>query len=100
MGLLNFRKTYFPGNEQLNRVQDNIATVWKSLVDDPVLTRVTITASIAATNTPIRHSLNRVPVGYLIVSKNANADIWTVSLGRNEIVLIASAPVAVTMYLF
>lgn len=98
--LENFRKIYFPDNENLNRVQDNIATAWRRIVADVLLNRITVTADIAATNTTIVHNLGRTPVGYLIISKNANADVWTVSLARGEIVLIASAPVTVTMYLF
>lgn len=98
--LENFRKIYFGDNEPLNRVQDNIATGWRRLVADVFLNRITITADIAATNTTIVHNLGRTPAGYTIISKNANADVWTVSLLRDQIVLIASAPVTVTLYLF
>ena len=95
-----FRKIYIQDDENLNRVQDNIAATISSLVNEPIINTVTITALINATNTTIKHNLGRTPIGYIIIGKNVTADVWDISLAREEIVLIASAPVTIKFYLF
>lgn len=100
MTVPNYRKIYVPDDEHLNRVQDNIAPIFTALARDELLNRIPITALIGTGDTIIKHQLTRTPIGYLIISKDANADVWTISLARGEIVLKASAAVTVTMFLF
>ena len=87
-------------DEELNRVQSNIRASLDPVSRDLLLNRLQLTADIGTSDTSIQHALGRVPAGWIVIDKNANADIWRVSLTNTTIVLRASAPVKAKIFIF
>ncbi len=100
MAMKPFRKFYIQNNEDLNRVQDTVQATFNSLEADAFLSRIPITANIAAAPTTIVHNLGRTPIGWVIIDKNVTCDVWRISMTRENIILEASAPVTIKFYLF
>lgn len=80
--------------------QREIKTAVKQL-DQPGTRRVTVTGVKLGTSTVrVPHQLGRVPVGWSISDKDAQADVWrdsTISMTGDFIPLKASATVTVTL---
>jgi hypothetical protein len=87
-------------DEELNRVQSNLRAALDPVSRDLLLNRLQLTADITTSDTTIQHSLGRVPAGWIVIDKNANADIWRVSLTNTTIVLRASASVKAKIFIF
>jgi hypothetical protein len=65
-------------NYELMKVQSNIITALipiqnSQIIDGQVLRNISLTAGQANI---INHRLNRNIVGYLVIRKNTNADVW------------------------
>ena len=95
-----FRKLYLTNNPDLNRVQDNVGDVLLSLSNDVLLTRTPITATITTSTLTISHNLGKVPNGWFIFDKNADANVWRTAWDKNTITLDSSATVTIKFYLF
>lgn len=80
--------------------QRQVRTAVKQL-DQPGTRRVTVAnVQLGATTTKVPHQLGKVPVGWLVTDKNAQADIWrdtSISSTGDYIPLKASATVTVTL---
>ena len=61
-----------------------------------------MTATVAASATTVYHGLKRVPQGWIVANRNANATVWATSAVETAetITLQASAPVTVTLVVF
>jgi len=86
-------------------VQDNIAGVVDQLVAVPILDGVLSDAvAIGTGDTYVPHGLGRVPRGFIAVSPNANATIYTSGTASPDAariaVLIASAAVTSRLWWF
>jgi hypothetical protein len=83
-----------------DRYQREARSAIKSL-DSPGIRKVTVanvTLGVATVNVP--HQLSKIPVGWLVIDKNAQADVWrdtTVNQTNDTIPLKASATVVVTL---
>lgn len=75
-----FKKIKASGDsaEELNLIQDNIATALDSLVDLQTLDSVIIRGQklLAAGTTTVNHKLRRKLSGWKIVRKSAQSDVW------------------------
>lgn len=90
---------------QLAKVQDNIFNAFQALpFDFLILNGNFVEATIANVDTPVEHGLKRDLIGWVIVDKNANADVWKSATAnprpQDQIILIATASVAVKIYFF
>lgn len=62
----------------LARIQDNIVSVLDNITDKEILDgiRVTNVPLISGITNEINHGLGRIPLGWVIIRKRAQADIW------------------------
>lgn len=100
-GLRDFKKV--AGTPEVSKLQERLQEFFKPLVDNPLLDGLLLgEIEIATTPTLVEHKLRRAPLGWIIVSKNANADVWqtTQTLQAAHLTLQASAPVTVTLWVF
>lgn len=105
MALKAFKKT---SNDDtvVMKLQENIdnalAPVLNSAIIDGILLQDVVLAT-GLTN-KISHKLNRKPLGYIVIAKNANAQVWdsqaTNLLPKSTLELLCSADVTVSLWVF
>lgn len=70
-------------------------------LDQPGARRLTVgPQALSGTTTLVRHGLGRIPTGWLIIDKTAQADVWrdtTQTMTKDVIPLKASGAVTVTL---
>ena len=72
-------------------------------LNNPLLNGVLLTGvELGSTATQVPHSLGREPQGWIIVNKNADANVWQSSkdLSKAFVTLQASADVTVDLWVF
>lgn len=89
----------------LQRVQDNIDQFVKPLKNIPILDGILlegIEVSTSGSNFP--HKLNRKLRGWIVVSKNANEDVWDLqtsnTLPSKTLILKSSGTVTISLWVF
>jgi hypothetical protein len=90
-------------DRDLQQVQERVAEAVDGLERHVLLggkLLKTITLDGAADSESVQHGLGKVPEGWQVVSKNAQADIWAESMDEKQIVFRASGPVTVSIYVF
>lgn len=100
-----FKKTSFT-DDNLQRLQNNVETFSAPIVNSQIIDGVLIENVELATGSTniIDHKLGRKPLGYFVVKKNANANIWD-SQSTNDrpsltLELLTSATVTVNLWIF
>lgn len=100
---LHFKKINVKDYE-LSRVQDNVDDSFRRIEQDTFNSGNFISANIGTSDTIILHKLKRKPVGYIVVDKDAAADVYTSSTTNNlpelQLILKASASVNAKIYIF
>ena len=86
------------GGYESARTQDFTGEALKKLSrDNPILDSNTVTAEIGTSDTEVDHGLGRATQGWVVVDKNANADVWksttTNAAPERKVILKASATV-------
>lgn len=90
----------------LTQVQDNVDLVFNQLQISPFQNGVFVVVGLSAggVDNVVNHGLEREVQGWIVVDKNAQADIWlsptTNNLKTKQILLRASAIVTVKLYIF
>lgn len=89
----------------LNRIQDSVAEAVRDLTNAIFANGILLKdQAIGTGNTYIKHGLGRVPQGYIIAGRNANANVYTSSTTNNrpkeELILGASTAVTVDLLVF
>jgi hypothetical protein len=84
----------------LNGLQQNIGTainsIDKSLLQNGVLiSDVSLNGSIA-----INHKLARMPLGYFVVAKSSNVNIWDTAKTVDTLTLNSSGSTTISIYVF
>lgn len=93
-------------NGDLNRVQNNVAAFVEPLQNSEIWQgRILKDVSLAsASTTLVEHKLNREIQGWIIVSKNAQSDIWKDTsssiIGKRYLGLKCSVDVIVDIWIF
>jgi hypothetical protein len=93
------RKVYSK-DDLLNRIQDSIKESLDPVLSDLLLNRVSLEETIGTTDTTIKHSLGRIPTGWIIYDNTVDARIWRVSWTNSEIVLRSSNTTPIKFFLF
>ena len=105
MAILGFKKIR-TSNPELMRVQDEVEQILNPLakleiLDGHLLRDISITAG---TPLVVNHGLARPVIGWVVVRKNANADIWdsqdTNRIVGRTLVLNSDANVQLSLYVF
>lgn len=100
-----FRKIYTEDLLQ-QRLQDSVASSFQYFeklpqLDSVIVENVVLTSGV---DNQVEHKLNRKIVGWQIIRKNANADVWESSTANNipssVIILRSSATVTVSFIFF
>lgn len=91
-------------DEALNRVQDRIKVVTDALIANQLLEGriVTVTLTSGSFNR-VTHGLARRPQGYIVLRRNANANLWDQPDGTDAssfLYIQPSATVTVTLWVF
>lgn len=70
-------------------------------LDQPGTRRLTVgPQALSGTTTLVRHGLGKIPIGWIIIDKNAQADVWrdpAIASTNDIIALKASGAVTVTL---
>jgi hypothetical protein len=85
------------------RVQDSIRDTFASIVRVALLSGNTVQVVLGTSPVEVSHGLNRNIEGWIIIRKNAQADVWEPSVSvtpEKTLPLQASAAVTVTIYFF
>lgn len=104
MVLLMPYKRLVTSDQDLDRVQSRIDDAFKQVDAIPLLSGNTIEATIGVTDTAVNHKLQRKFQGWIVIDQDANAVIWRSNvfnpLEDKQLILKASAPVNVKLYVF
>lgn len=90
----------------LNRIQDSIAEAVRLLTGEIFGTPAILLKdqSITTSDSFVQHGLGRIPQGYIVTDRNANATIYTSSTTNNrpkeELILRGSAAVTADLLVF
>lgn len=87
----------------LNQFQENVDRVLQPLLANVLADGRLVTGISIVSGTPARveHKLGRAIRGWLVVDKNANADVWrSTSTLSDVLILNSSANVTLTLWVF
>ncbi len=88
-------------DSELSRVQDAIQLNLQTIVTKEILDGILGEGfEITTTAKQFAHGLGRDPLGYIIVSKSAFADVIDSARDTRTITLQASAPVTISLWVF
>jgi hypothetical protein len=91
-------------DEALNRVQDRLKTVTDALVANLIMDGRLVTVTLTSGGfSAVSHGLARPPQGYLVVRRDANANIWDRPNSSDAFAFLylqPSATVTVTLWVF
>lgn len=94
-------KTFRTQDRELGLLQDNVRDFTQVFQDATIVDGVQIGPfTVNTVNTVIPHTLSRMPLGYVIVRKRGLGDIYDVSMNANNLTLISSVQVAVTLWVY
>lgn len=97
-------KKFKSQDSDLNLVQDNVAKVFKSILANPLIDMSFLKdiELLTGQDNIVEHKLQRKPLGFIIVNKNANSEVWneTSSLEKKLMNLKCSADVIVSIIIF
>ena len=89
---------------ELMRVQDNVNTALIPVLTNQILNGQVLKSVVLTTGSSniVNHKLGRDLVGYIVIKKNANADVWdsTSVTPTLTLVLETSANCTVDLYVF
>jgi len=89
--------------EDIEKIQDNIDTMAKPIIDSLIVNGVIVEDAILEESkvNEVRHSLGRVPRGYIVIYKNANATVWDSQKGSPRFLyLVTSVEATVSLWVF
>lgn len=81
---------------KLSQVQDNLIRAVRDIQDKIIIDGIELSAlDILTTDTPVQHKLQRIPLGYIIISKDGPGDIYEVG-SADTLTITFKSTVAVT----
>lgn len=98
-----FRRTRVEDND-LRQVQDAVGFVFQDILSKQIVDGIFIKDVILNGIKLVNHGLGRKPIGYLVVSKDANENVWD-HQAENKTPLLnlsleSSGPVKVSLWVF
>lgn len=85
------------------KLQERLQEFFVPLVANPLLDGVLLNdVALTASATRVEHKLRRKPLGWIVVNKSANADVWQSAndLSTAFLTLQASGTVTVSLWIF
>lgn len=96
-------KRFTSQNVELTQLQSKLQEFFAPFVSNPLLDGTLLTGVVLAVGeNKVEHKLQRAPLGWIVVGKNATCDIWEPSKDLNKafITLQSSAAVTVNLWVF
>lgn len=90
----------FTKDQDLMRLQTNIAAAIEQIIRREILDYVIIDAAVSATATSFNHGLGRLPVGWIVIDKDATADVWSTAKDVRSITLQTSLTANIKLLIF
>lgn len=84
----------------INTVQQNIENSFNRLDKVSILNNVIFDGVLINGNRALEHKLGRKPVGYIIIQKTGNINIWNGSIDENILQLFSSGSVTASIMVF
>lgn len=82
----------FTANEDLAKVQNAIEQTVAPILNSVIIDGVLLTGIVLTTTaTQVAHTLNRIPLGYLIVGQDKHATFYSSARDSRTITLLSSA---------
>jgi hypothetical protein len=99
-----FKKVY-SSDQVMMRVQDSITDSIQSLTKIPILeANLVANVSVSTTATGVEHGLNRQPLGFIVVDRTSNTQVWrsaTPSAAPEKLLMLeASATTTISILIF
>lgn len=100
-GIRDFKKVA-GAEDDVAVLQDRLQEFFAQFIGNPLLNGVLLTnvSLPAATATRVEHKLGRPHIGWIVVKKNANSDIWESQDTKSFVKLTAEADVVVDLWIF
>lgn len=97
-------KKLLASDRVLNQVQENVAQALKPLLESSIGSGRVIDSIAIVSGTPktVEHKLGREFKGWIVVRKNADANVWesTSSIPSKTLILNADANVTISIWIF
>ena len=84
----------------VKQLQENIVKPLNDLKNVPIVSGKLITFTAAIGDNTINHGMERALVGWSVVDKTANANLYRTSWDSKKLVINSSAIAAITMWVF
>jgi hypothetical protein len=84
----------------LSKTVQYVEEFTNQFIRNPFLIGNIFSVTVQASTVTINHGLGAVPLGWLILDKDANADIWRVSWDEKTIVLDSNITVNIKIWIF
>jgi len=86
----------------VNKLQDNVSAAITPILTNPlnygiILPNVEVPGAAPVT---IEHKLGRQPLGWIVIDKTKQADVWKISWSDKFITLDSSAVTSINLYIF
>lgn len=89
------------GDYNLEKIQQNLINFTGQFSKVQLLDGILLKGLVVNTSLQLSHKLGRIPQGYIIVSKNANANVWNdIPFTKDFINLNSSGNVTIDMWVF
>lgn len=86
--------------QDLMLLQNNLAVIFRSIVDITILDGVYLTNVPLATTTTFTHTLGRIPQGYILCDVSAATTIYRKAWTASTITLVTSSSATVSLWIF
>jgi hypothetical protein len=91
----------FTNNEDLSKVQNAIEQSLAPINNSAIIDGVLITGvALTTANAQISHTLDRIPLGYIVVGSSAYANVKDAARDSKTITLSSSATTTISLWVF
>ena len=84
----------------LNKIQGYTRDFADQFSDNPFINGRSIDATIGTSATVINHGLQQTPLGWIILDRTNNSNVWRVSWDSKSITLQASVSTTIKLWVF
>ncbi len=87
-------------DEKINRMQAFNKKFCAQFLNKEIIDGRLVAINLSAGSNTVNHGLGRKPIGYWVVSKSANIDIWGNSFNETSLTLSSSGTVTGSIWVF
>lgn len=98
--MLKFFRKINVKDRDLSQVQDNVAQILQPLSKKALLDGVQIEATVALGSNKISHTLQRKPLGWIVVDADAAVTLYRTAWDTTFLTLTASGSATITLWVY